>query len=180
VDELRVTLPISLRRPGDPPGGNLLALVRLTVPAGLADPARRMVAVRELVDRWREEPALALTQPIAMVLNLLPPGVVGSMLKHVDFLASNVPGFPIPVYLAGARVEGYYAFGPTIGASVNVTLMSYDDVCCIGISCDAAAVPDLDVLVACLVEGFQEVLDVAGPHGDVHVRLTDVPAPQTA
>ncbi|MGZ6869830.1 MAG: WS/DGAT domain-containing protein [Frankiaceae bacterium] len=51
------------------------------------------------------------------------------MLKHVDFLASNVGGFPMPVYLGGARVAQYPS-GPTIGAAVNLTLLSYLDSCC--------------------------------------------------
>lgn len=173
IDELRVTLPISLRSPGDPAGGNLITLVRLPVPAGLADPGARLVAIRDIVERWRAEPSLALTQPIAMVLNLLPPGVVGGMLKHVDFLASNVPGFPIPVYLAGAKVIGYYPFGPTIGASVNVTLLSYVDRCCIGVSCDAGAVPDAELLMQCLREGFDEVLALSGEHEPVHRPLQE-------
>ena len=176
VDELRVTLPISLRRPGDAQGGNLITLVRLAVPAGLPDPAERMAAIRTIVERWRAEPALALTQPIAMVLNLLPNGVVGSMFKHVDFLASNVPGFPIPIFLAGARVEGYYPFGPTIGASVNITLMSYVDTCCVGVSCDTGAVEDPALLMECLREGFEEVLALAGDHRAVRRPLHE-PAP---
>jgi WS/DGAT/MGAT family acyltransferase len=169
--ELRVTLPISLRRPDDPPGGNLITLVRMALPAGLPDPVERMTAIRSVIERWRREPSLALTQQIAMALNLLPSGIVGSMFKHVDFLASNVPGFPIPIYLAGARVDGYYPFGPTIGASVNVTLLSYVDRCCIGVNCDTAAVPDPDVLVACLREGFDEVLDLIGDHAPVRHPL---------
>lgn len=173
VDELRVTLPISLRRPGDPPGGNQITLVRLTVPVNPSDPVERMRAIRDVVERWRAEPSLAFTQPIAMVLNLLPPRIVGGMLKHVDFLASNVPGFPVPIYLSGAEVLAYYPFGPTIGASVNVTLLSYVDTCCIGVNCDSAAVPDSDVLVQCLAEGFQEVLDVVGSHDSVHRPLRD-------
>ena len=164
VDELRVTRPISLRRPGDPPGGNLITLVRLAVPAGLPDPAERMAAIAEVVERWRAEPALALTQPIAMALNLLPAGVVGGMLKHVDFLASNVPGFPIPIFLAAAQVEAYYPFGPTIGASVNLTLLSYGDTCCVGVSCDPGAIPDPELLMQCLRDGFDEVLDLGGDH----------------
>jgi diacylglycerol O-acyltransferase len=167
ISDLHVTLPISLRRPDDPPGGNLITLVRLALPAGLPDPAQRMTAIHDVVEKWRQEPSLALTQPIAMALNLLPPGVVGSMLKHVDFLASNVPGFPIPLYLAGSKVEAYYPFGPTIGASVNITLLSYVDSCCIGVSCDSAAVPDADVLMDCLREGFEEVLDLTGDHRSV-------------
>jgi len=173
IDELRVTLPISLRRPGDAPGGNLITLVRLAVPAGLPDPVERMAAIRAVVEQWRGEPSLALTQPIAMALNLLPSRIVGNMLKHVDFLASNVPGFPVPIYLSGARVLGYYPFGPTIGASINVTLLSYVDTCCIGVSCDTAAVPDPDVLVDCLREGFEEVLALAGEHLPVRLPLQE-------
>jgi hypothetical protein len=82
------------------------------------------------------------------------------MLKHVDFLASDVPGVPVPLYLAGALVESWYPFGPTIGAAVNVTLMSYTDRCCIGVNIDTGAVPDADRLVACLREGFAEVLSL--------------------
>lgn len=173
IDDLRVTLPISLRRPGDPPGGNLITLVRLTVPAGLPDPVERIRAIRDVVEQWRKEPSLALTQPIAMALNMLPSGVVGSMLKHVDFLASNVPGFPIPIFLAGARVESYYPFGPTIGASVNVTLLSYVDTCCIGVNCDTAAIPDGGLLMQCLKEGFEEVLDIMGDHDPARLPLHD-------
>ena len=64
------------------------------------------------------------------------------MLKHVDFVASDVPGFPFPVYLAGAALERYVAFGPTIGTAVNLTLLSYTGACCVGITIDNAAVPD--------------------------------------
>ena len=41
-----------------------------------------------------------------IAVNLLPSGVVGSMLKHVDFVASDVPGVPVRLYLAGAAVTG--------------------------------------------------------------------------
>ncbi len=83
-----------------------------------------------------------MSDAVAGVLNLLPSGVIGSMLKHVDFLASDVPGVPVRIYLAGAPVTGYYAFGPTTGAALNVTLVSYRGTCCIGCTIDTAAVPD--------------------------------------
>ena len=88
---------------------------------------------------------------------MLPVGYVAGILKHVDFLASNVTGRPAPVYLAGSKITGLFAFGPTIGASLNITLMSYDGTCDIGINIDTAAVPDPDVLLACLRESFAEI-----------------------
>jgi uncharacterized protein DUF1298 len=88
------------------------------------------------------------------------------MLKHIDFLASDVPGFPGTVYLCGVPVKGYYAFSPTIGAAFNATLFSYRTVCCVGVNIDTAAVPDDDVLVECLREGFAEVVGAELPPAD--------------
>ena len=95
------------------------------------------------------------------------------MLKHVDFVASNVPGFTFPVYLAGAEVAGLFPFGPTIGAAINATLLSYDGTCCVGVTIDTAAVPDGDVLMTCLADGFEEVLDLGGEHSAVRLPLHD-------
>ena len=104
----------------------------------------------------------------------MPRWYVGAILRHVDFLASDVPGIPVPVWLAGAPVRMQYAFGPTIGAGVNVTLMTYVDTCALGINIDTGAIPDRDVFLACLVEGFDEVLALAPPvdHDDVGRRAS--------
>ncbi len=167
VDRLRVTLPISIRKPADPLGGNRITLIRFAVPVADADPASRVRAMARLCRSARHERSLPLTDAIAGTLNLLPPSVVGGMLKHVDFVASDVPGFTFPVSLAGARVRRYVAFGPTIGTALNLTLLSYQGTCCIGVTIDAAAVPDADVLAECLREGFEEVLDLAAAHAPV-------------
>ena len=164
ADELRMTLPISIRKRSDPAAGNRITLQRLAVPLTPADPAERMAEIGRRCRAARDERSLPHTNAIAGALNLLPPGFIGGMLKHVDFVASNVPGFTFPVYLAGAHVTGYTPFGPTIGASLNATLLSYDGTCFVGLTIDEAAVPDPDVLVACIGEGFDELLALGG-HG---------------
>jgi diacylglycerol O-acyltransferase len=87
------------------------------------------------------------------------------MLKHVDLVASNVPGFDQPVYVAGARLQRFIPFGPTLGAAANVVLMSYLDHCDIGLTTDMGAVEDPEVLRECLVESFDELvrLETAAP-----------------
>ena len=87
----------------DPVGGNRITLERFTVPVGEADPGARVRMTGWRCRAARYEEALPLSDAVAGLLNLLPSGVVGSMLKHVDFLASDVPGVPVPLYLAGAR-----------------------------------------------------------------------------
>lgn len=161
VDTLRLTMPISIRTDDDDEGGNRVTLVRFEVPVGIEEPAERMREIDRLCAALRTERAIPHSNTIAGVLNLLPVAVTGGMLKHVDVLASNVPGFDADVYVGGARVEGFYPFGPTLGAAANITLMSYRGTCNIGINTDAGAVEDPEVLLACLREGFDEVLALA-------------------
>jgi WS/DGAT/MGAT family acyltransferase len=157
VDELRVTMPISVRTDADDVGGNHVTLVRFDLPVGIEHPQERMWRIHEICRAQRDEPAIARSEAIAGVLNLLPVAVTGGMLRHVDLLASNVPGIPVEAYVAGARLEGFHAFGATLGSALNITLMSYRDTCCIGLNVDVAAVPDPSVLVACLRAGFDEL-----------------------
>ena len=160
VDQLRVTMPISVRRADDPIGGNRITLMRFTIPTNVPDPVERMRAIDARCLAARHEPAIPYTNAIAGALNVLPRSFVGDMLKHVDFVASNVPGIDVPVYLAGAHVDEWYAFGPTIGAAMNVTLVSYDGTCYVGVTVDTAAIPDAETMLECLQEGFREIIDL--------------------
>jgi diacylglycerol O-acyltransferase / wax synthase len=161
VEELRVAMPVSLRTSADNAGGNHVTVMRFTVPVGVPDAAERIRRLHDIGKRIRQERSLAHTEAIAGVLNLMPSGVLGTMLKHIDFLASNVPGVPVPLYLEGVRVRRYVPFGPTAGSSLNATLMTYDGVCSIGVNIDTAAVTDVPLFMRCLEEGFGEVLALA-------------------
>jgi WS/DGAT/MGAT family acyltransferase len=161
AESLRAVMPISVRTDQDADWGNRITLQRLVVPVAEPDPATRMRLLHRVAQTARREPSLPVTGAIAGALNLLPVGYVGGILKHADFVASNVPGTPIPVYMAWAKIIGLVVFGPTIGTALNTTLMSYAGRCGIGINIDTAAVPDQDVLVACLREGFAEVTALA-------------------
>ena len=157
VKHLRAVIPISLRTAQDTGWGNKITLMRLAVPVGEPDPAARMRLLHRLTGAAREEPSLPVTGAIAGVLNMLPVGYVAGILKHADVVASNVPGVPRPVYVAGSKVTGMFAFGPTIGTSLNTTLLSYAGTCDIAINIDTAAVPDPHVLLACLQESAAEI-----------------------
>jgi diacylglycerol O-acyltransferase / wax synthase len=160
VGSLRVTMPISLRAEDDAGWGNKITLQRLTVPVGEPDPVARMRLLHRVTEAARREPSLSVTDEIAGALTLLPAGYVGGVLKHIDFVASNVPGTGVPLFIAGSEITGFFAFGPTIGASVNITLVSYVGTCGIGVNIDTAAVPDPDTLLDCLREGFAEIAAV--------------------
>jgi WS/DGAT/MGAT family acyltransferase len=164
---LRMGMPISLRPAGGGAavGGNQFVPTRFLVPLQIDDPGDRMRALHELVGRQRAEPALAMVDAVSSVTRRLPKaaqvGVLGGLMRTVDVITSNVPGVPIALYLAGAKMEAQYPFGPRSGAAVNVTLLSYLDGIFIGVNTDPAAVNDPATFMACLREGFDEVLKVA-------------------
>jgi hypothetical protein len=161
VNELHVTMPVSIRADGDPMGGNRITLMRFDLPVAVVDPSERIRRIHTRAGGVRREASLPYTQQIAGALNLVPRWYIGSILRHVDFLASDVPGIPVQVYLGGAAMTTQYAFGPTIGAAVNITLVSYVDTCTFGINVDAGAIPDFELFQECLAAGFDEVLDLA-------------------
>ncbi len=158
VSMLRCNMPISLRNP-DRPAQNAVTIARFEVPVDILDPVERMQAIRDIVATWRQEPALHLVDPLAEVgYRLMPSEVFTSTAQTSDFTASNVPGVPIPVWIAGAKVRAMYPLTATVGAATNITLLSYAGNAGIGISMDDAAIPDRELFVECIGAGFAEVV----------------------
>ncbi len=166
VESLRMTMPINVRTEDTQNlAGNQFAPARFVVPVAIDDAGEHMQAIHALVDQQRAEPALNLLEPMAILLNRLPTSATtalfGSMIKGMDFTTSNVPGAPIPIYIAGAQVESMIPFGPLAGVALNVTLLSNIDDVHLGINSDMAAVPDPEVLKECFRESFEALLKSA-------------------
>ena len=160
IDELRVNVPISLRGDaGDRSGqaSNAVSIARFPLPIAGLTTLERMQAAHDLVERWRAEPAMRLTDPLAEVSWLVPVPMLAQAARASDITTSNVPGPPIPVYLCGARMTAVYPLVATIGAAANITMVTYDGIAHIGVSTDDRAVPDVSALLEDLRSGFAEV-----------------------
>ena len=165
LGELPIGIPISLRREDDPQGGNRFTGARLMLSMAEKDPVARVRAVREFVLNARADAAADVVGLLTPVLGWLPAPVVGAVSGRLssanDVQVSNLPGLPHDVYMAGARIERMYPFGPLPGCAVMITLLSHAGTACIGINSDRAAVSGPDVLVGCLSEGLAEVVALA-------------------
>lgn len=161
-DELRMMMPINIRGEHAGLGGNHFTTARLVVPLSITDPEERMHEVSARCRALRDEPAVGLSEGLATLLNRLPRRVTtslfGSMLKGADFITSNVPGSPFPLYMCGAEVQEMYAFGPLSGSAANLTLLSHCGTCFVGVNSDLRAIPDLRAFTDDLRAGFDEVL----------------------
>lgn len=166
TDRLRLTMPISVRQADtEDLVGNQFVPARFPIPVRRDDPVGLMAELHDLLLHERREPSLAFVDPLAGVLRRLPTaistGVFGAMLKGVDLIITNVPGAPVPLYAAGARVDRLLALAPLTGSAVNVALFSYLDDLHIGINMDPAAITEPDRLMAALRAGWDDVLALA-------------------
>ncbi|HEX6389103.1 MAG TPA: wax ester/triacylglycerol synthase domain-containing protein [Solirubrobacteraceae bacterium] len=165
IELMPIAIPVSVRKEGDAAGGNRFAGARLAAPVDIVDPVARIAAIGKIIRTARAEPALDALGFIAPALSRLPGPVIsqlaGGMTKANDLQASNIPGIRDDVYLAGAKIERAYGFGPLPGCATMVTLVTHGSTCCVSVNLDPAAVTDTELFGRCLLEGFEEVLALA-------------------
>ena len=79
--------------------------------------------------------------------------------KVYNLVVTNVPGPQRSLYAAGSRMIAAYPVVPlTKGQALSIGLISYDGGVYFGLYADRDALPDLDVLVACVRESMDELL----------------------
>lgn len=164
VDELRVTVPISVRH-DKAAAGNAWVPARLTVPAATMDTRARFARVSAALQQTKREPSLNLGATFAGVLRRLPAPVVVRMARQqtgtVDFACSNVRGAPFDLWIAGAKVLANHPFGPTAGVAFNATVLSYLDALDLGLHSDTGAISDPELLRSCVEHAAAELYRIA-------------------
>ncbi len=160
--EIPLAMPMNVRSGSS--GGdmsNQWSTALFAAPIGDADPAERMKRIQALVAEARESVGVDPVHLIAPLMSKIPDALLSLVPEDavkIDVQASNVPGSPVPRYLAGSEVRRMIPFGPLPGAAMMVTLLSVQGICNIGVNYDTAAVDDAELFVDCLRRGFDEVL----------------------
>ncbi|MEM7060526.1 MAG: wax ester/triacylglycerol synthase family O-acyltransferase [Pseudomonadota bacterium] len=76
----------------------------------------------------------------------------------VNLCISNTMGPPMPLYIAGAKITALYPVSiATHGVGLNVTVQSYTDKLCFGVTAAQNAAPDLNVLADLLLSSFEDL-----------------------
>ncbi|OBI17666.1 MULTISPECIES: wax ester/triacylglycerol synthase family O-acyltransferase [unclassified Mycobacterium] len=165
ISTLPMAVPVNLRAEADTAGGNRFTGVNLAAPVGTVDPVSRMKKIRAQMTQRRDEPAMNIIGSVAPLLSVLPTavleGITGSVIGS-DVQASNVPVYPGDTYIAGAKVLRQYGIGPLPGVAMMVVLISRGGWCTITVRYDRAAVRNEPLFAQCLLEGFDEILALAG------------------
>jgi diacylglycerol O-acyltransferase len=156
-EELPIGVRVSLDRADDP--GNRHAAAMIAGPLAIEDPDERVAAVRGEVLSLHTERALDAFTALAPVANRLPSAVGGGLLASgaaADAFVLSLPGPAQLRYMAGAPVRSLWCFGPLPGTAITATLVAYAETACLGVTVDAAAVADPELLHRCLAEGLAD------------------------
>jgi WS/DGAT/MGAT family acyltransferase len=146
LERLHISFVVSTRGTSTSPT-NAFTPVPVEVPAGPMTLEERFASLRDAMRARREDVhGGGALSSVAAVANLLPTsvvtGIARSQAAHIDFATSNLPGFLGDSYVAGARTEHTYIFGPVAGTAFNLTAFSTAGSLDLGIQLDPAAVTE--------------------------------------
>jgi diacylglycerol O-acyltransferase / wax synthase len=155
---LRVMVPISLHheQPGQA-SGNQDAVMVVPLWLGEPDPVHRLelIAAETTVRKHKARPQSAsgiLSLPVVQRASY-------RFLAHQRFVnlsVTNVPGPPVPLYLAGARLLELFPVPPILGnMTLNVGVLSYAGQLNLTAMADQATCPDVELFA----HGVQSALD---------------------
>jgi WS/DGAT/MGAT family acyltransferase len=157
---LVANVPVTVRTGGEDDSGNRVSMILVHLPVQTEDPVARLLAIQVETRRAKEEQRSAKGDVFRQATDLLTNITVPWLLTHAvelysrshladrlpflwNLVISNLPGPPIPLYCAGAKVLRIYPFGPVQqGSGLNLTVMSTADRLCIGAMACKRLVPD--------------------------------------
>jgi diacylglycerol O-acyltransferase / wax synthase len=169
VKEIRTMIPFNLR-PLDKPLprdlGNRFGLVYLTLPVGIADPAKRLVEVHQRMEAIKHSPESVLSYGILEVLGLTPPQIEQRLLdvfaQKVTAVMTNVPGPREPLYFAGTELAGVVGWVPAAGSiGMGMSIFSYNGGVTVGFQVDARLIPDPEKIIGDFEREVQALKELA-------------------
>jgi WS/DGAT/MGAT family acyltransferase len=175
---LVATCPISVRddeRAGAGPGSNKVSAMFVSLPTHLADPVERLLAIKESTKGAKEEHKAIGARMLQELGELAAPTLFSmaarlySSMKLADrhpvahnLVISNVPGPPVPLYFAGARLVALHPLGPIFdGAGLNITVLSYIDTIGFGLIACRELIPRLWDIVDAVEDATAELKKAA-------------------
>jgi len=174
---LVAAVPVSIRTEDQAgSGGNQVSVMLAELPTHLGDPAERLEFTRESMLEAKRAfdavPASLLQDLSALVPTALSGLAARALFKLAtvpgvpfNLFVSNVPGPQLPLYIAGARVEGVFPVSAVtdLTGGLNITMFSYDGSLDFGLIACREMVPDVWNLIDYLLDAMEEMLDLV-PH----------------
>jgi WS/DGAT/MGAT family acyltransferase len=159
--------------------GNQVSAMMAALPTDVPDPVERLMCAHAEMEVAKQHHSAQSDDFIERATGLVPPVLFSMAAKmaagigassrfnpHFNAIVSNVPGPPIPLYMAGAKLESHYPASVIMdGVGLNITVLSYLDRLDVGIVGDRELAPNFDLLVDAMKAELAELLARADKRG---------------
>jgi hypothetical protein len=144
--------------------GNRIAAMRGPLPVYIADPVRRLEAVRASMQGVKSSKQALGAEVISRFNDFAPPTLLAQA-SRINFstrlfnlIVTNVPGPQIPLYVLGRELEDVFpvAFLPENHA-LAIAIMSYNGGIDFGLLADFDAMEDVEVITQGIAEALEEL-----------------------
>ena len=173
---LTAMAPISVRSSGEKGDmGNQVAAMVAPLGTHIEDPVARLrychdrtknskamteaIGARNMTEMSKVSPALFMALGAQLYTRM---GLANRLAPAVTTVVTNVPGPPVPIYSAGARLESMMGLVClTDGMGLGHVVQSYVDEATITITADRKLLPDPEFYSQCIQDSFDELLAAA-------------------
>ncbi len=190
---LVAAVPISLRAAGDTSSDNQASMSLISLGTNIADAGQRLAHVKAAAAAMKRTmgsvksvlptdfPSLGVPWLIEAATALYGKAKVADRIPQVaNVVISNVPGPPMPLYMAGARMLTNYPTSIVVhGMALNITVQSYDKSLDFGLMADALAMPDVQAFAQAIAIAFDDLRKLPLPKAPVAARTAARAARQT-
>jgi len=170
---VRAMVPVSVRADAQHAElGNRVSSYFVDLPVGEGSAAMRLHQVSFAMRAHKESGSAVGADALVQLSGFAPPTIhalgarvaSGLTRRLFNLVVTNVPGPQFPLYAAGARMLSVYPVVPLAkGQAVSIGLTSYAGGVYYGLNADRDAMPDIDVLAACLAESLAELVGTTKP-----------------
>ena len=173
TDDFRAVVPVNMRR-NEEMGklGNKFGVVFLSLPVGIEDPLDRLAEVHRRMSALKGSSEAVVALGILNAMGLSPAEIQSLILQvfasKSTTVLTNVPGPPMPLFLAGREIEDMMFWVPQAGRlGMGISILSYAGKVYVGVITDAGLIPDPDSIIDFFYEEFdllkEELLDIKVP-----------------